>query len=74
MTMWARAPNGIVTAACQGCAFYAPLSDALPLGQCRRRPPNANLSIGHKWPQVAADDWCGEFKDARIAEQEARTP
>lgn len=45
---------------CVGCVYYEPHSWGTD-GKCRRFPPNAN-----GWPEVASDDWCGEFDDGEV--------
>lgn len=57
--------------ACANCRFF--LSSGFQVneyrpGECRRNAPhashgsiNAKYGVRQKWPEVDADDWCGEF-------------
>jgi hypothetical protein len=42
---------------CQTCTYYAPRPDGAASGQCRIHPPKAG-----GWPEVRADEWCGEHE------------
>lgn len=46
---------------CQTCAFFNAAKT-----QCRRNAPlpgTGSAAAVAQWPTVAADDWCGEYKD-----------
>lgn len=53
---------------CSICRWYhrATSDDDEDLGYCHRYPPRpvalAELRIEHCWPEVAGDDFCGEFR------------
>ena len=51
------APN---TAVCGNCAFWLhkPPDDSV----CRCHPPTVTSAGTTVWPQVNADDWCGEYR------------
>lgn len=51
--------EGEVMATCASCRYFKP--DGYKKGECRRRPPLANHE-GTWWPEVANDDWCGDFQ------------
>ena len=49
---------------CGDCRFWNQ-----PATQCRRNAPMPNHASGKQainWPQVAADDWCGEYQPGYI--------
>ena len=51
--------------ACKTCSFFNEAKS-----QCRRNAPTPSSGAGANaahWPTVAADDWCGEFKDKDAA-------
>ena len=44
---------------CDECQFYDETCETF--GRCRRCAPGRRLH-GTPWPEVMADDWCGEFR------------
>ena len=44
---------------CESCQFYDEANS-----QCRRYPPTPSA---RRWPNVAPDNWCGEYKKATAA-------
>jgi hypothetical protein len=61
--------------ACRICRYYQPTPGALDQGKCRRYPPVADEFGTGRWPEVNADDWCGEFNlsgEAMRLDQTAR--
>jgi hypothetical protein len=52
--------------ACSNCDHHEEaVMDDGPVYQCRRYPPVMFVLQGEvteTWPQVDADDWCGEWK------------
>lgn len=53
---------------CDACKFYLPYNRTS--GACRISPPAVNISRGpgsnnSVWPDVKADDWCGEYLKAK---------
>ncbi len=63
---------------CAGCAWWSPEPGAAEspldlmrrLGECRRNPPTP-LESAHsdgilsEWPITRADNWCGEWREAK---------
>ena len=46
--------------ACPGCRFFEPV---FTHGLCRRYAPRPSVDGSEPaWPEVAGDDWCGEFE------------
>lgn len=50
---------------CRNCTFYSAVGS-----QCRRWPPlpkgmlsGGDASARAVWPQVAPEDWCGEYRE-----------
>lgn len=52
---------------CETCAFVLLKRTEFTSFECRRNPPVANTTNG--WPQVFANDWCGEYKFNGIEEK-----
>ena len=63
--------------ACATCEWFEAADDPpdpegigeLAMGQCRRYPPVIHVWDPHEdpdfvgdWPEVAVDDWCGEYQ------------
>ena len=60
-------PRAVTGECCDICAYYQTF---LPcMGACKRRAPATPGpgSITPVWPQVSADNWCGDF--ARVIEK-----
>ncbi|MBU1605685.1 MAG: hypothetical protein KKD08_02595 [Alphaproteobacteria bacterium] len=52
---------------CENCKFYQAMSS-----ECRRYAPSpAEGDKKAHWPNVAQDDWCGEFVAADVRRQVA---
>lgn len=53
---------------CGHCAFSEDNGNRMV---CRRSPPQVDITPNHyiscHWPQVAFNDWCGEWKDKHMA-------
>lgn len=60
-------------AKCETCVFFDPGDkkiddgqDKLTVGACKRYPPtvvyNVNVAAREYCPDVAANDWCGEYE------------
>ena len=47
---------------CGNCRFWQEFlkGPVVPRGQCRRYPPARGTRGWTAWPEVEADDWCGE--------------
>lgn len=53
---------------CDGCAYYVAAKHYY--GECHRHAPSPAVPVGEDdvynttsyWPEVQADDWCGEFE------------
>ena len=53
--------NEVYGQSCENCRFFKPATHG---DHCRRYPPKVTgVSV-----DVEADEWCGEFKDARYTE------
>lgn len=66
-------------AACDGCKFFKPSGPDGYEGECRRHAPRATLNPRTAadgdvkrqlvyWPEITADEWCGEFEAKPIQE------
>ena len=61
---------------CDACDFFQPQGDAVDgvhSGECRRHPPrivveHPEFPAATAFPQVAGDEWCGEFRWSRKGE------
>lgn len=50
--------NDVVERICENCRHYDDEN-----GLCRKRHPYRNAETGEAvWPEVASNDWCGDFK------------
>lgn len=59
-------PFGVVARPhCQICQYYDHNR-----GECHKRSPGIAVSGFRVWPQVDADDWCGDFLPSQRARDE----
>ena len=56
--------------ACGSCRYWKP-GDASNVGQCRRHAPQSivfnvdeKLQFQSRFPETAAEDWCGDYQRA----------
>jgi len=55
--------EGNLLTTCKKCAFWFRYESGYK-GECRRYAPKPlnNMSKDTYWPEVASEDWCGEWK------------
>jgi hypothetical protein len=59
---------------CERCRFWHRDDPISQHGQCRRYPPSVAMPHGLVRPTMAADNFCGEWRDISITpEQEQRS-
>jgi len=54
--------NGSRSDQCDACRYWRNLLGQSQLGQCRIAPPVPSSGGSAAWPEVGADDWCGQFQ------------
>ena len=65
-----------MTVACRECRYYQRVGET-DFGKCRRRSPfTLGMFADRKgyWPEVTAEDWCGEFATRFIAPHNEKRP
>jgi len=64
---------------CKDCLYFDDVKQIGRRGYCRVNAPKAIYSSiatwpTTYWPTVSYNDWCGEFRDARVHHSEVKDP
>lgn len=54
-------PEPVVMVECRNCKFFS--SPGNKVGRCRINPPAVDVEEEERWPQVWADEGCGQGRE-----------